>query len=76
MAGHGPADGGHPGGRQTGERYTTGGHTCLRYGGREDTERVPTWRQGRRINNFYNHARRLRLEKLLYLELSRSSNGF
>jgi hypothetical protein len=24
----------------------------------------------------YNHARRLRLEKLLYLELSRSSNGF
>jgi hypothetical protein len=25
---------------------------------------------------FYNHARRLRLEKLLYIELSRSSNGF
>jgi hypothetical protein len=25
---------------------------------------------------FYNHARRLRLEKILYLELSRSSNGF
>ena len=25
---------------------------------------------------YYNHARRLRLEKLLYLELSRSSNGF
>jgi hypothetical protein len=25
---------------------------------------------------FYNHARRLRLEKLLYLGLSRSSNGF
>jgi hypothetical protein len=25
---------------------------------------------------FYNHARRLRLEKLLYLELSRSPNGF
>ena len=25
---------------------------------------------------FYNHAHRLRLEKLLYLELSRSSNGF
>jgi hypothetical protein len=25
---------------------------------------------------FYNHARRLRLEKLLYLEPSRSSNGF
>jgi hypothetical protein len=26
--------------------------------------------------HFYNHAHRLRLEKLLYLELSRSSNGF
>jgi hypothetical protein len=25
---------------------------------------------------FYNHARRLRLEKLLYLELSRSPTGF
>jgi hypothetical protein len=25
---------------------------------------------------FYNHAYRLRLEKLLYLELSRSSNGY
>jgi hypothetical protein len=25
---------------------------------------------------FYNHAHRLRLEKLLYLELSRSPNGF
>jgi hypothetical protein len=26
--------------------------------------------------HFYNHAHRLRLEKLLYLELSRSPNGF
>jgi hypothetical protein len=25
---------------------------------------------------FYNHARRLRLEKLLYIGLSRSPNGF
>jgi hypothetical protein len=25
---------------------------------------------------FYNHARRLRLEKILYLEPSRSSNGY
>jgi hypothetical protein len=25
---------------------------------------------------FYNHAHRLRLERLLYLELSRSSSGF
>jgi hypothetical protein len=25
---------------------------------------------------FYNHARRLRLEKLSYIELSRSSNGY
>ena len=33
-----PADGGHPGGRRTGGRYTTDGHTSLRYGGREDTE--------------------------------------
>ena len=58
-----PADGGHPGGRWTGGhpsgrrtgghgggRYTTDGHTCLRYGGREDTEGAPTWRQGRCIN--------------------------
>ena len=42
--------GGHPGGRRTGGRYTTDGHTFLRYGGREDTEGAPTWRQGRRIN--------------------------
>jgi hypothetical protein len=94
--------GGHPGGRRTGGRYTTDGHTCLRYGGREDAEGAPTWRQGRRINTlaftnghgryisgvdpfstpqlfytyFYNHAHRLRLEKLLYIELSRSPNGF
>ena len=26
--------------------------------------------------HFYNHAHRLRLEKLLFLELSRSPNGF
>ena len=39
--------GGHPGGRRTGGRYTTDGHTCLRYGRREDTEGAPTWRQGR-----------------------------
>jgi hypothetical protein len=26
--------------------------------------------------HLYSHAHRLRLEKLLYLELSRSSNGF
>jgi hypothetical protein len=25
---------------------------------------------------FYNHVRRLRLEKLLYIELSRSPNGY
>ena len=51
-----PADGGHPGGRRTGGhpggqrtggRYTTDRHTCLRYGGREDTEGAPTWRQGK-----------------------------
>jgi hypothetical protein len=42
--------GGHTGGRRTGGRYTTDGHTCLRYGGREDTEGAPTWRQGRCIN--------------------------
>ena len=43
--------GGHPSGRRTGGhgggRYTTDGHTCLRYGGREDTEGAPTWRQGK-----------------------------
>jgi hypothetical protein len=61
-----PADGGHPGGRRTGGRadtpagsgqgggrgrYTTDGNTCLRYGGREDTEGAPTLRQGRCIKN-------------------------
>ena len=50
-----PADGGPPagGGRadtpadggQGGGRYTTDGHTCLRYGGREDTDGAPTGRQ-------------------------------
>jgi hypothetical protein len=30
----------------------------------------------RRLEYFYNHAHRLRLEKLLYLELSRSLNRF
>jgi hypothetical protein len=45
-----PADGGHPGGRRTGGRYTADGNICLRYGGREDTEGAPAWRQGRRIN--------------------------
>jgi hypothetical protein len=40
--------GGHPGGQRTGGgRYTTDGHTCSRYGGREDAEGAPTWRQGR-----------------------------
>jgi hypothetical protein len=38
--------GGHPGGRRTGGRYTADGHTCLRYGGREDTEGDLAWRQG------------------------------
>ena len=60
-----PADGGHPGGRADtpaggGQAdkgggsggalpYATDGHTCLRYGGREDadTEGAPTWRQGK-----------------------------
>jgi hypothetical protein len=35
-----------------------------------------SWTPGVFYKYFYNHARRLRLEKLLYLELSRSSNGF
>jgi hypothetical protein len=39
--------GGHPGGRRTGGRYTTDGHACSRYGGKEDAEGAPTWRQGR-----------------------------
>jgi hypothetical protein len=59
MAGHQrtadtPADGGRAdtpaGGGQAdtgGGRYTTDGHTCLRDGGREDTEGAPTWRQGK-----------------------------
>ena len=35
-----------------------------------------SWTPGVFYTYFYNHARRLRLEKLVYLELSRSSNGF
>ena len=34
------------------------------------------WTPGVFCTYFYNHARRLRLEKLLYLELPRSPNGF
>jgi hypothetical protein len=40
-----PADGGYPGGRRTGGHpgghYSTNGHTCLRYRGKEDTEGAP-----------------------------------
>ena len=35
-----------------------------------------SWTPGVFYTYFYNHAHRLRLEKLLYLEPSRSSNGF
>jgi hypothetical protein len=35
-----------------------------------------SWTSGVFYTYFYNHAHRLRLEKLLYLELSRSPNGF
>jgi hypothetical protein len=35
-----------------------------------------SWTPGVFYTYFYNHAHRLRLEKLLYLELSRSPNGF
>jgi hypothetical protein len=58
-------------------------------GGREDPQcKVPTLTSndvshlhssstpGVFYTYFYNHAHRLRLEKLLYLELSRSPNGF
>jgi hypothetical protein len=37
---------------------------------------VPFIQGGVFYTYFYNHARRLRLEKLLYLELSRSPNVF
>jgi hypothetical protein len=35
-----------------------------------------SWTPGVFYTYFYNHAHRLRLEKILYLELSRSPNGF
>ena len=38
--------------------------------------RHSSWTPGAFYTYFYNHAHRLRLEKLLCLELSRSSNGF
>ena len=37
---------------------------------------VLSWTPGLFYTYSYNHARRLRLEKLLYLELPRSPNGF
>jgi hypothetical protein len=37
---------------------------------------ISTWTPEVFYTLFFNHAHRLRLEKLLYLELSRSSNGF
>jgi hypothetical protein len=36
---------------------------------------LSSWTPGVFYTCFYNHARRLRLEKLLYIELSRSSDG-
>jgi hypothetical protein len=50
-----PADGGRAdtpaGGGQAGAIVLMGIRTCLRYGGKGDTEGAPTWRQERRINN-------------------------
>jgi hypothetical protein len=40
------------------------------------SRRDSSWTPGVFYTCFYNHARRLRLGKLLYLELSRSSSGF
>jgi hypothetical protein len=37
---------------------------------------LSSWTPGVFYTYFYNHAHRLRLEKLLYLELSRSPNGY
>jgi hypothetical protein len=39
-------------------------------------DRHSSWAPGVFYTYFYNHAHRLRLEKLLYLELSRSSSGY
>jgi hypothetical protein len=61
MAGHQrtadtPVGGGRADGRtprraaDRGGRYATDGNTCLRYGGRGNTEGAPTWRQGRCTN--------------------------
>ena len=61
MAGHQrtadtPADGGRADTPAGGGQADTGGgailhttdmHTCLRYGGRRDTDGAPTWRQGK-----------------------------
>jgi hypothetical protein len=37
---------------------------------------LSSWTPGVFYTYFYNHARRLRIEKLLYLGLSRSSNNY
>jgi hypothetical protein len=54
-----------------------GYHRTLRYGCNKNIS-PPLSRPttGVFYTYFYNHARRLRLEKPLYLELSRSPNGF
>jgi hypothetical protein len=44
--------------------------------GTDTSPRVSSSTPGILYTHFYNHAHRLRLEKLLYLELSRSPNGF
>jgi hypothetical protein len=53
--------------------------TTLNVGSKEAAKRIRSiqvWIPQLFYTYFYNHAHRLRLEKLFYLELSRSSNGF
>jgi hypothetical protein len=66
------ADGRTP--QRAADRRTRGG--ALHYGWAYISDIEQVWAPQLFYTYFYNHAHRLRLEKLLYIELSRSSNGF
>jgi hypothetical protein len=67
----------HPGGCCCcGFQRQPGGGAALLYAQYNASEHNSSWTPGEFYTYFYNHTRRLRLEKLLYIELSRSFNGY
>ena len=51
-------------------------YCVTQYDRRQISELNSSWTPGVFYTYLYNHAHRLRLENLLYVELSRSSNGY